>query len=365
MVLPESMSPAAYSGPDRLLHRIALGSRPVMEMSFDIERAMFAKALAPESGSRPVFVCGLARAGTSLVTRLLDSSGMFASLRYRDMPFPLAPNLWARLSGGNTRQVGAVERAHGDGLSHDLDTPEAIEEVFWRCFEGDRYIGSDGLFPRFPRPETLDAYRSLVGLVCLRSGRSRYLAKNNNHVLRLQSLIDEFPDAVLVHPFRHPVKQAASLLAQHRRTCARQSLDPFSLSYARWLGHHEFGTDHRPHLLPGAPLPHENKFEMEYWLRCWESIYSFLLNLGPSVRSRQVFVDYDELCRRPAEVLRVLATKVGCAPLDPSAVTVTGERAEIGQEFPVYAALRARVLTNGASGAASNDGLHLGSSSRS
>ena len=361
MVSPESRSPAAYSGPDRLLHRIALGSRPVMEMSFDIERAMFAKALAPESGSRPVFVCGLARAGTSLVTRLLDSSGVFASLRYRDMPFPLAPNLWARLSGGDTRQVTAFERAHGDGLNHDLDTPEAIEEVFWRCFEGDRYIGADGLLPKSPRPETMDGYRSLMGLVCLRSGCNRYLAKNNNHVLRLQSLIDEFPDAVLVHPFRHPVKQAASLLAQHRRTCAGQSQDPFSRSFAHWLGHHEFGMDQRPHLLPGAPLAHENRFEMEYWLKCWDSVYRFLLDQGPAVRGRQVFVDYDELCRRPSEVLSALATKVGCPPLDPTAVTVTGPIAENSNEFPVHAALRARVLTGGPAEAASVDRRYFGS----
>jgi hypothetical protein len=361
MASPESRSPAAYSGPDRLLHRIALGSRPVMETSFDIERAMFARALPPGSGARPVFVCGLARAGTSLVTRLLDGSGVFASLRYRDMPFPLAPNLWARLSGGDTRQVAAFERAHGDGLDHDLDTPEAIEEVFWRCFEGDRYIADHGLLPNAPRPETMEGYRSLMGLVCLRSGRNRYLAKNNNHVLRLQSLIDEFPDAVLVHPFRHPVKQAASLLAQHRRTCARQSQDPFSRSFAHWLGHHEFGMGQRPHLLPGAPLANEDPLSIEYWLDCWESVYRFLLDQGPAVSSRQLFVDYDELCRRPSEVLRALATTVGCPSLDPAAVTVSKPLAGKSTGSAVHAALRARVLMGGPVEAANLERRHSGS----
>lgn len=360
MVSPESRSPAAYSGPERLLHRIALGSRPVMEMSFDIERAMFAKDLAPGIGSRPVFVCGLARAGTSLVTRLLDNSGVFASLRYRDMPFPLAPNLWARLSAGNTRRVAAIERAHGDGLNHDLDTPEAIEEVYWRCFEGDRYIRADGLLPKSPRSETMDGYRSLTGLVCLRSGRSRYLAKNNNHVLRLQNLVDEFPDAVLVHPFRHPLKQAASLLAQHRRTCERQSQDPFSRSFAHWLGHHEFGMGQRPHLLPGAPLANEDRFEIEYWLDCWNSVYRFLLDQGPAVSSRQVFVDYDELCRRPSGVLGALASAVGCPPLDPGAVTVARPVAENSTGFPVHAALRARVLMGRSIEAANVEGRPSG-----
>lgn len=348
MALPESGSPAVYSGPDRLLHRIALGSRAVMETSFDLERAMFAKAAGQGIDDRPVFVCGLARAGTSLVTRLLDGSGDFGSLRYRDMPFPLAPNLWARLSSGDARRVAAAERSHGDGLIHDLDTPEAIEEVFWRCFEGDRYIRPDGLLPTPPQADTMDGYRQLIGLVCLRSGRSRYLAKNNNHVLRLQSLVDSFPDAVLVHPFRHPVKQAASLLDQHRRTCGHQSQDAFSGSYANWLVHHEFGADQRPHLLPGAPSAHEDRSEIDYWLTCWDSVYGFLLDQGPAVRRRQVFVDYDDLCRRPSDVLGNLAQAVGCAPLDPAAVKTPRPFEAPGSESRIYAALKARSLANSA-----------------
>jgi hypothetical protein len=342
MALPESRSPAAYSSLDRLLHRIALGTRPVMETSFDIERAMFGKAVDPRILSGPVFVCGLARAGTSLLTRLLDGSGVFASLRYRDMPFPLAPNLWALLSGGNARKVDVVERSHGDGLIHDLDTPEAIEEVFWRCFEGDRYIRSDGLLPVAPQADTMDGYRQLMRLVCLRGGRNRYLAKNNNHVLRLQSLVDAFPDVVLVHPFRHPMKQAASLLGQHRRTCGHQSQDPFSCSYAGWLVHHEFGADQRSHRLPGAPLAHENKFEIDYWLKCWDSVYRFLLDQGPAVRSRQVFVDFDDLCSRPSEVLGNLATVVGCSVLDPEAVKRVCKIPKYGPKSHVHAALKAR-----------------------
>lgn len=344
MPSPVSRSPASYNGPDRLLHRIALGSRQVMETSFDIERAMYGKAARRGSPVRPVFVCGLARAGTSLVTRLLDGSGDFGSLRYRDMPFPLAPNFWARLSSGDARRVVIAERSHGDGLFHDLDTPEAIEEVFWRCFEGDRYIRPDGLLSSHPDVESLDYYRQLISLVCLRNGRERYLAKNNNNVLRLEGLVEAFPDAILVHPFRHPAKQAASLLGQHRLTCSQQSQDSFSGSYANWLVHHEFGVDQRPHLLPGAPGAHEDRFELDYWLKCWNSVYGFLLDQGAAVRRRQVFVDYDHLCRSPFEVLNTLSAKVGCAPLDPAAVNETGVAADDGAGYPILEALRARAL---------------------
>ncbi len=45
------------------------------------------------------------------------------------MPFPLAPNSWAALTGRRRRTLAARERGHGDGMTHDLDTPEAIRRM--------------------------------------------------------------------------------------------------------------------------------------------------------------------------------------------------------------------------------------------
>ena len=50
-----------------------------------------------------------------------------------------APVLWHRLSGGSRRQVERHQRAHGDGLEIDLDTPEAFEEVVWKMGWPDKY----------------------------------------------------------------------------------------------------------------------------------------------------------------------------------------------------------------------------------
>src|SRR5688500_7416572 len=71
-------SPPAYGLADRLLHRVAL-ARPVLELTFDLERASFSKQASGQEAAAPVFVCGLARAGTSITVRLLDAAGEFAS----------------------------------------------------------------------------------------------------------------------------------------------------------------------------------------------------------------------------------------------------------------------------------------------
>jgi hypothetical protein len=294
----------------RLLHRIALSFDAVLETSFDLERARFGRAAAALPLCDPVFVCGLARAGTSLTTRLLDASGAFATPSYRDMPFALAPNSWFRLSGGARRTLVKRERGHGDGMDHDLDSPEAIEEVFWRCFESEAYIKCDRLEPASPSEETIARYRDYVALVALRAGRNRYLSKNNNNVLRLSAIVAAFPDALLIHPFRDPLEHAASLLEQHRRALALHAGDPFRASYMRWLVHHEFGADHRPFELPGAPCGGDDQ-SPDYWLANWCSTYRHLLKQAEPARGRQYFLDFDEICADPVRGLSQLAMIAG------------------------------------------------------
>lgn len=340
-------APATYSAADRLLHRIAL-THAVMELSFDIERSRYGKAAAalPDGGA-PVFVTGLARAGTTILMRRLHDTGRFASLTYRDMPFPLAPNSWAKLAG-KRKAVASVERGHGDGLSHDLDSPEAIEEVFWRAFEGKHYIKRTHVLPHEPGDETIAGFRDLTALVRLRHDRPRYLSKNNANVLRLGAIVAAFPDAMLVHPFRDPLQQAASLLNQHRRAIAGGDADPFRARFMTWLGHHEFGRDHRPALIPGAPEDFEAADRIDYWLKVWIATHRLLLAQPDAVRARQAFVDFDALCAQPATIAALskatgadLGMGEGLHP--PRAHDVTGtDHALLDQARAVHADLKTR-----------------------
>ncbi|AHE51797.1 hypothetical protein NX02_00140 [Sphingomonas sanxanigenens DSM 19645 = NX02] len=297
-----------------MLHRLALGFTPLLDLSFDIERRRFARAAAAYTPTAPVFVIGLARAGTSMMTRLLHDTGVFASLSFRDMPFPLAPNSWARLSRGEARSVAATERGHGDGIAHDLDSPEAIEEVFWRAREGSQYRGKAGLKAIAPSTETMAAFGDFMRLVLLRYGRNRYLSKNNNNILRLPYLVAAFPDATLLHPIREPLQQAASLRAMHRRASALAADDPFRGHFMTWLGHHEFGADQRPFLFEGGPAPDEDRDGIDYWLKCWIGAYRHLAAQTAAVAKRQIFVDHRALCTTPIPTLARLAERLGMAP---------------------------------------------------
>ena len=286
-----------YTTADRLLHRLALGVPTVAELSFDLDqRASKAAEAAPGITDRPhVFVTGLARAGTTVILRHLCRSGPFRSLNYRDMPFVLAPNLWKRFSSRWQQRQDEHLRAHGDRIMVNADSPEALEEVFWRIFSGADYIRPDGLLPYRPDKAVLTRFRGYVAAILAagEAGQTRYLSKNNNNILRLPALRETFPKAQFVIPFRHPASHARSLWKQHRHFCQAQADSSFVRSYMDWLAHHEFGLGHRPFLFgDDAPADLTPAFP-DYWLDLWTRTHEAL---AERVNGCDILVCHEELC---------------------------------------------------------------------
>jgi hypothetical protein len=289
---------AAYSFLDRLLHRLALQSLSTAELSFDIDQRMVDTDPNDITGARHVFVSGLARAGTTVLMRQFHATGAYRSLTYRDMPFVLAPNLWQKLSGASQGAGVAVERAHGDGILVDAESPESLDEVFWRVFAGDDYISKTHLIPHSPDAELVQKYVGYINAILNAQGERKplYLSKNNNNILRLKAIRQAFPQALILIPFRAPLSHAGSLLRQHQHFTKVHAEDPFSQSYMTWLAHHEFGADHRPfrfdEAAQGQASPH-SKDSLDYWLEIWCVTYEWLERTAPD---DAIFVCYEDLC---------------------------------------------------------------------
>ncbi len=154
-----------YSWLQKKLHELALSSRFMREITFDVERSLFA---TNQTNNDHVFVSGLPRSGTTILLNAIYESNEFSSLSYVDMPFVLAPNLWSKLSL-NKKDIDFVERAHGDGIRVSTESPEAFEEVFWMTFvEDDK--------------DTREKFKNYVQLVNRRYQKARYLSKNNQNI---------------------------------------------------------------------------------------------------------------------------------------------------------------------------------------
>jgi len=316
------MNVHGYNAAAKWLHRITLGSRGIAEISFDIERALYADAGPALPGhDQPVFVSGLARSGTTALLRALYDTRLFASLTYADMPFILAPNLWRTLSPGR-HDMEHKERAHQDGIFVNAESPEAFDEVFWKVCLRDRYILPDRLVVNDVTAEVLALYQSYIRLILKKNDNGRplrYLSKNNNNVLRLQSIIAGFPRAVIIIPFRDPVQHALSLLSQHIHFCRLQAADRFVLEYMNWIGHHEFGLNQKPFALADAGLldrlVHQDRCHINYWLLTWMNYYSFVLD---HFADACFLFSYETFCREPATVLLNVFPRIGvpCSALD-------------------------------------------------
>jgi len=288
------------------LHWLVLGSRIVTEFSLDLETGRNRSDPAAVENRRHVFIAGLARSGTTILLRRLYATGAFASLTYRDMPFVLMPMSWKGLWQKSQKSGKKTQRAHGDGLMVDYDSPEAFEEVFWKAACGPDYIRKDGLLPHAPEHGVLEKFKQYIGLV-LKSREfkaDRYLSKNNNNILRLPALCRALPQSLILVPFRDPAQQAASLLRQHRRFL--EPVDGFIIKYMKWLGHYEFGAGHQPFLVSDQANPYDRE-TLAYWLMLWNQVYQWLLATAPA---STVFISYERLCTDNGQTWARLLEKV-------------------------------------------------------
>ena len=247
-----------YNFWQQFLHRIALSFRFMRETMFEIEKSAFLKKSKIEV-KNPVFVTGLARAGTTILLEAIHKSGEFASLSYSDMPFLMAPNLWKKISKRDESQQ-KIERAHGDGIMVNTNSPEAFEEVFWQTLT--QQYGED-------------QFENYVRLILHSYQRHRYLSKNNQNVNRIDILQKVLPSAKILIIFKDPINHASSLLKQHIEFSKVQQNDSFIKDYMDWIHHSEFGLSYQP--ITSDNLKHANPECIDHWLEQWWLLYERLI----------------------------------------------------------------------------------------
>ena len=313
-----------YALADRIAHVMAFSSPAVLKSASRIEDRLLGMP-AQDSADAPIFITSLARAGTTALLNAMHDMAEIATHTYRDMPFLTAPSLWNRIAGGKKRGVDRRERAHGDGLEIDLDSPEAFEEIIWQIYWPEKYhethIEIWGAEDRKPHAEEfLKNHMSKV----VRARREQstdnaaqpahYCSKNNANIARIQYLLQAFPKAKIVVPIRRPECHAASLLRQHENFNKLQSEDSFVRRYMRDIGHFDFGLLHKPIQFPGFdPKAFESRTG-DYWLSYW-------IHAGREIlrhRDSCIFVLQDDLRSSPEATMQKLC---GALRLSPSSLS--------------------------------------------
>ena len=257
---------------DRLFNRFALRNRAFRRFCFDRECERNGYKFEPRREN--IFLVGVARSGSTALLNCLYESEVFASTCYRHMPFVMAPSLSRLVAAIPRRTIQATERRHGDGIRIDLDSPEALDGVFWSTYldrEEDRILPCD------PGEELLRRYAMFIENLLLHSAQDRYLSKMNQGIELLPGLAPYFERSLFLLPFRDPLQQAASLLRQHRNF---SRLSVYEAEYLHWLGHCEFGATHLGFYESPAQAISTFPIEsLDYWLEQWHNAYRYLSRL--------------------------------------------------------------------------------------
>ena len=213
----------AYSALDRFVHRIAFLHPGVQIAAADIEDRLFARDTRRDRDRRADLHHLAASGGHDNPPRGTRLHPEVATRIYRDMPFVLAPLLWSRLCGRFRRQAVLHERAHGDGIAIGYDSPEAFEEVIWRCFWPEHF-DSQGITLWSATEANADAREFMTrhfrqdsrsSLQARSETGSLRLPKNNANIARLDLIAEMFPTAAVLVPLRSPLAHAGSLRRQH------------------------------------------------------------------------------------------------------------------------------------------------------
>jgi len=275
----------------------------------------------------PVYICGLARAGSTLLLEFLAEAPGFASHVYGDFPLLWTP-YWAHWLRAHTPKPKETphERANGDRIAVTRTSPEALEEPLWMEFFPGRHDPTvDQVLDANAYNETFTRFYSAhIRKLLLARGAGRYLAKGNYNVSRIGYLRHLFPDVRIVLTVRSPVAHVASLLRQDRRFTAWSAADR---SIARQLarsGHFEFGPQKRA--IAFGDTAEATRIQacfdsgrtVEGYARQWAAVYDWLertLSADAGLADCCHIVDYERLCAAPQSELTALYKHLGVDPV--------------------------------------------------
>jgi len=295
------------------------GTRRFWTALGNLESLTLGKEMSGQEIIKPVFISGVARSGSTILTEVLSQHPQLACHHYSDFPLTWIPYWWNSLR----RQLPLPkqepqERAHQDRLMITSDSPEAIEEVLWMHFfpgahKPDRghVLGEQQSHPRFEK-----FYRDHIRKLLVVQNRQRYVAKNNYHVTRLEYLLKLFPDARIIIPVRHPAQQVASLVKQHRLFCEKNAEDSRVSRQLQLSGHYEFGPLRCPIVVHESRQSHYDQGleNIAWYASQWADIYGFLqerMQENRSLAKACLVISYEELCSRTERCLEKIFSHVG------------------------------------------------------
>jgi len=294
---------------------VVIGQRmaPLLRQFGELETDIARRRLRAVTIERPLFICGLARSGTTILINLLSQAKGVATHRYRDFPFLWTPIIWNWFQDRLVTAQPPSDRPHIDRIKITPDSPEAFEEPIWQFFfpwvhdrDSCHVLDADTRCPTFEM-----FFRDHICKILLIRGGDRYVSKGNYNVARIEYLARLFPDARFIVPVRAPLAHVHSLVKQHRLFTGYAKQDGRIANYLRAAGHYEFGPQRQPINMSrvGGQRIHaawQANDDYRGYAALWSEVYAQIerLTLADSELVERIFVlRYEDLCTNPKDTL--------------------------------------------------------------
>jgi len=348
MATTDPKSPQKFSvpGPFYWGVRGVHAAAPLFVALGNLETQLLAGRLASQRIDRPVYICGLPRAGTTITLQMLSEHPDVVTHKYADFLMPYMPWVWnnvfPRIPVDAMRKP--VPRIHRDRIEVTRDSAEMGEEILWEHFfpqihDETKYNVLD---TTTSNPAFEHFYSDHLRKLALVRGRSRYVSKAIMCVVRMQYLRRLFPDARFLLYVRNPIDHVASLIKQDRIWAELERSDPRQIEIIELTGHHEFGTRQ---VMANVGNPDELReirrlFDAGKWAqsraRYWAYMYGFVarqLDSDPDLARSVCVVRYEDLCSDSLTTIDRILAHTG---LEPQSFAAARETYSKKLSFPDY-----------------------------
>lgn len=260
---------------------------------------------------RPIYVTGLARAGTTITLEMLSKHPDVATHRYLHMVMPYVPHWIQSLADKTPIMLSPTERVHKDRIMVNRNSPEAVEEIFWQRYFEDTLdeTTSNVMRKDISNPEFEEFYRNHLRKLMQDQLSTRYAAKNNYNVARMEYIQKIFPNVKFLIIVRNPFDHIASLAKQDTILSEVERQDKRLLDWTKIIGHREFGgakicinLDNTDTVQKIRDLWRNKRTYVTGWAIYWASVYSHVhqtLESNQKLAKAALVVRYETMCEEP------------------------------------------------------------------
>jgi hypothetical protein len=195
------------------------------------------------------------------------------------------------------------------------DSPEAVEEPIWmRFFDTIHNDTVSNIFDeKTSNPEFEETYDSILRKLMHNQKSTRYIAKNNYNVSRLNYLHKLYPNMKIIIMIRHPINHIASMVKQDAIIEELEMQNKRLLHWTKIIGHREYGTakicvnvDSTKTIEEIRRLWENEKTYVKGWAIQWKMIYSYItefLKQNKHIADNALIVRYEDLTDKSSKII--------------------------------------------------------------